>query len=478
MFRSLLTALFTAFSCGAASFDAADAKDVADAMKRVRPGDEVVLRDGRWTDQKLVVRGAGTAEQPITIRAATPGGVILDGASVLRIAGRHLVVSGLWFQPDAAAGADTVEFRVDSKSAATNCTMTHCALTPPDMDGGGAPKENRWLSIYGTSNAVTHCHLAGKTNRGATMVVWVNTNAPGHHRIALNHFGPRPALGKNGGETLRIGSSAESLFAENALVESNLFTRCNGEVEIISNKSCENVYRANTFIECEGALTLRHGNRCVVEGNFLLGNQAANTGGIRVIGEDHLVMNNYLHGLTGSDARSALTLMNGIRNSPLNGYFAATRATVVFNTVLDCRVPLHVGLSDGGGKEPPSECVIANNVFRNGRATLLKLETPPLAMRWLGNLHEGKESPSLPAGAMRTVDLKLEADATGLWRPAADSPARGAAVGGFPACVTDMDGQPRPQANADAGADQESNAPKTRRPLSAGDVGPGWFRAR
>jgi len=371
---------------------------------------------------------------------------------------------------------DTVEFRADSKSAATNCIMTHCAFTA--SPGGGAAKENRWLSIYGVSNSVTHCHLAGKTNRGATLVVWVNTNAPGHHRIALNHFGPRPALGKNGGETIRIGSSTESLFPEHSLVESNLFTRCNGEVEIISNKSCGNTYRANTFIECEGALTLRHGNRCVVEGNFFLGNHAPGTGGIRVIGEDHLVMNNYLHALTGSDARSALTFMNGIRNTPLNGYAAAARATIAFNTVLDCRVPLHVGLSDGGGKEPPSDCVIANNVFRNGRATLLKLETPPRAMKWLGNLHEGKEAPTLAAGAMRKVDLKLEPDDTGLWRPAADSPARGAAVGEFPSVTTDMDGQPRPQANTDTGADQESNAPITRRPLSPGDVGPDWFRDR
>jgi poly(beta-D-mannuronate) lyase len=450
-------------------------------MKRARPGDEVVLRDGRWTDQKLVVRGAGTAERPITIRAATPGGAVLDGASVLRLAGTHLVVNGLWFQPGAASGEDTVEFRADSKAAATNCVMTECAFTAPDGGGSaatGAVKENRWLSIYGTSNAVTRCYLAGKNNRGATLVVWVNTNAPGHHRIALNHFGPRPALGKNGGETIRVGTSTESLFPEHALVESNLFTRCNGEVEVISNKSCGNTYRANTFIECAGALTLRHGNRCVVEGNFFLGNNAPDTGGIRVIGEDHLVMNNHLQALTGSDARSALTLMNGIRNTPLNGYVAATRATVVFNTVIDCRVPLHVGLSDGGGKEPPSDCVIANNLFRNGHATLVKLETPPRAMRWLGNLYEGKEATSFSASAMQRVDLKLHPAAAGLWRPAADSPARGAAVGEFPAVTTDMDGQPRPLLNADAGADQWSTAPVTRRPLTPGEVGPEWFAGR
>jgi len=55
-----------------------------------------------------------------------------------------------------------------------------------------------------------------------------------------------------------------------AVVESNLFDRCDGELEIISSKSCENVYRHNTFLDCAGMLTLRHGNRCTVEGNFFI----------------------------------------------------------------------------------------------------------------------------------------------------------------------------------------------------------------
>ena len=71
------------------------------------------------------------------------------------------------------------------------------------------------------------------------------------------------------------------------VVENNLFEQCNGDVEIVSNKSGENVYRHNTFVECVGALTLRHGKGCVVEGNYFLGHLAPQTGGVRIIGEDH-----------------------------------------------------------------------------------------------------------------------------------------------------------------------------------------------
>jgi poly(beta-D-mannuronate) lyase len=44
------------------------------------------------------------------------------------------------------------------------------------------------------------------------------------------------------------------------VVEHNLFQECNGEIEIVSSKSCENTYRYNTFLNCEGAVTLRHGD--------------------------------------------------------------------------------------------------------------------------------------------------------------------------------------------------------------------------
>ena len=75
-----------------------------------------------------------------------------------------------------------------------------------------------------------------------------------------------------------------------------------------------NIYRYDTFLNCEGALTLRHGNRCTVQGNFLFGKHKPGTGGVPGIGEDHVVVSNYFTGLAGDGSRSALTVMNGITN--------------------------------------------------------------------------------------------------------------------------------------------------------------------
>ena len=65
----------------------------------------------------------------------------------------------------------------------------------------------QFVSIYGARNRVDHCYIAGKTTQGTTMVVWLSNESTdqGKHQIDHNHFGPRPKLGKNGGETILDG---------------------------------------------------------------------------------------------------------------------------------------------------------------------------------------------------------------------------------------------------------------------------------
>jgi len=414
---------FVVLTATAADWPVTNAAAIAAAAQQAAPGDTITLADGVWTDQRIVFRGQGSAHRPITLRAQTPGRVILNGTSQLRLAGEHLVVEGLWFQNPTGA-EDVIEFRTHSAVPATNCLLRTCAITAASA---GPRAENRWVSLYGVSNRVEQCYFAGKTNRGTTLVVWVDTNRPNHHVIAHNHFGPRPRLGLNGGETIRVGSSTESMFNSRTLVTGNLFDRCNGEVEIVSNKSCENEYRANTFIACEGALTLRHGNRCRVEGNFFLGRGHPLTGGIRIIGEDHVVTRNHLDGLRGHDARSALTLMNGVARSKLNGYFRVQRAEVSFNTVIDCTHPLVIGLADGGGKLAPIDCVIASNVVKGTRPPLVRLATAPVNLRWEANrmfgAKVGVESPGIV-----TQDVPGRRGSDGVWRPVAGDTMRASPV--------------------------------------------------
>jgi poly(beta-D-mannuronate) lyase len=448
----------------------ASAAAIATAMAGAQPGDTLVMTDGIWMNQQILFQGNGTSGAPIVLRARSHGGVVLSGTSRLRIAGDHLVAENLVFRNGNCAPDPVVEFRNGSLES-NNSRLTRSAISeysPADVN-----TDNKWVSLYGTWNRVDHCAFTGKTNSGTTLVVWL-TDHPNYHRIDRNYFGPRPPLGFNGGETIRVGTSDWSLYDSYTIVEENLFDRCSGEAEIISSKSCENIYRYNTFLGCEGALTLRHGNRCTVEGNFFFGNGAPNSGGVRIIGEDHRVFNNYITGTEGTSTRSALSLMNGVPNSPLNRYFQVKRAIVVGNTIVDNRTSITIGAgADGELTLPPLDCTIADNIVKSAEGPLITQVAVPINMTWTANIFHGASTGISPVpSGIRLVDpLLTDPGADSLRRPASGSPAVDSASGTHAFVTDDMDGQPR-GALKDIGADELSASPVQRRPLTAGDVGP------
>jgi poly(beta-D-mannuronate) lyase len=440
----------------AAEHRVSSAADIARVVGEAKPGDVLVMTDGGWNDQAIVFNGRGTAEKPITLRAQTPGQVVLAGESSVAIAGEHLVVSGILLQDGRSTG-DGV------KLAGRDCRLTDSAVV------GGSYKF--FVHMFGTSNRMDRCYLAGKTNGNPTLQIEVE-GRHNYHLIDRNHFGPRPPLGRNGGETMRVGYSHQSMTNSGTVVELNLFDRCDGELEIISSKSCENVYRFNTFLDCAGMLTLRHGNRCIVEGNFFLGHYKRGSGGIRVIGEDHIVFNNYIDGVD----KGGFWITSGIPDSELKGYFQARNCVIAFNTFVGSRGPaleLDAGIGTSRRTLRPENITIANNLFASSDSAVLK-GTEGNGWKWLGNIASAPQVAE--RDRLRKFDPKLDRAKDGLWRPAADSPVRGVAEGSFPSIRTDMDGQER-KGGFDVGSDQISAAPIMLRPLTAADVGPSWTSA-
>jgi len=442
------------------------------AMKSAKPGDTLAMADGVWNDADLLFEGEGAEGKPITLRAQTPGKVVLSGRSRLRIAGSYLVVDGLCFRDGWMAG-QVVEFRRDSKRLSDHCRLTNTAIldyNPPDKK-----VDTKWVGLYGTHNRVDHCYLAGKTSAGTTLVVWVG-DQPNYHHIDHNHFGPRPPLGQNGGETIRIGTSDVSLRDSRTVVEHNLFQECSGEAEIISVKSCANLLRYNTFVGCGGALTLRHGNRNIVEGNWFFGDGKKGTGGVRVIGEDHRVFNNYFHELTGDKGRAALSLMNGLTDSPLSGYFQVKRALIAFNTFVNCRQSILLGL-EASERQPlaPADCTSACNLLVGDKYPLIQQNAAPVNLTWLLNaLHGPALGIDAPSG-IRPVDPQMHLAQDGTWRPSPRTAIVWSAIDGFSFLKDDIDGQPRTEPLS-VGCDQLSDAPVARKPLTPADVGPEWRR--
>lgn len=309
--------------------------EVAATLRAAQPGDRIVVADGTYRDEELRWSGAGAEGRPVVIEARTPGGVVIGGASTLRLAGRWIEVRGLSFRDGYAPSGAVIEFRNGSE-VAEDCRLTECAV-----DGYNPARRDAaysYVLLYGRRNRMDHCTLTGKLNLGVTLIVMLNEqrSQQNHHRIDHNHFGPRPVYGSNGAETIRVGTSQQAYTSSNTLIEENLFDRCNGEVEVVSIKSSDNVIRRNVFFESQGVLALRHGDRNRVEGNLFLGNGVRNTGGIRIVNAGHTVVGNTLVGLAGTRFFSALAVMNAVPNSLPNRYCLVENVEIADNTFIDC----------------------------------------------------------------------------------------------------------------------------------------------
>ncbi len=309
--------------------------EVAAVLRTAGPGDRIVVENGDYRDLELKWRGAGAEGAPVRIEAATPGGVRIGGASTLRLAGRWLEIGGFDFRGGTPSKGAVVEFRCGSE-VADDCRLTDCII-----DGYNPARRDAaycYVILYGRRNRVDHCTFAGKLNLGVTLIVMLNEERSqrNFHRIDHNHFAPRPVYGSNGAETIRVGTSQQAYESSNTLIEENLFERCDGEVEVVSIKSSDNVIRRNVFLESQGVLALRHGDRNLVEENLFVGHGVRNTGGIRIVNAGHRVVRNTLVGLVGERFFSALAVMNAVPNSLPNRYCLVEDVEIADNIFVDC----------------------------------------------------------------------------------------------------------------------------------------------
>ena len=316
-------------------------------------GDVVYLEDGTYTDCLLTFRGNGTAANPIMLKARNQGKVIFTGSPRLQISGTYLIVDGFVFKDGIASNTDIIEFRTSSSVFANNCRLTNCVIDNCNNLALNKTEEKpseRWVMLYGKNNRVDRCYFARKDRSGVLMAVGLNTAEcrENNHLIDHNFFGYREVLpAGNGGETIRLGDSGTSIYSCKTIVENNFFYRCDGDPEIISIKSADNIIRQNTFYESAGSVVCRHGKNNTIYSNVFIGNNKTNSGGVRLINEGHKVYNNFFQELQGTGSRSALCVMTAVfenptsqtdtQKEPLNAYHRVKNADVVHNTFVGCR---------------------------------------------------------------------------------------------------------------------------------------------
>ena len=417
------------------------------------PGDRIIVADGTYaTSAALTVNRVGTAAQPIVIEAATVGGVTMAGTHgfTLNSPAAHIHIQGFRFIH--IADRNTIN------SGATFCRFTRNIF---ECTGSG-----NYLLVAGDDAEIDRNEFRNKGTVGNMIDVrGTGSQIARRVRIHRNYFHDFTNAGENGAETIRFGLSGLSMSTGNGLIEYNLFVRCRGENELISNKASGITYRYNTFLESAGAqLTLRHGNDCLAYGNYFRG-----TDGLRVYGDRNRIFSNYFEGNT-----KGVDMGNGdgevADGAALTCHDRPDDCVVSFNTFINNSVHYQMGgRTDGLGA---TNITVANNIMQGGGSMAGISSTAPYTGTWSGNIRWNTGSAgNMPSSGYQTVNPLLAPDAGGIYHLQAGSPAIGAAVGSYPYVTVDMDGQPR-DAAPDAGADEFSAAPVLARLLTPEEVGP------
>lgn len=357
----------------------------------LKPGDVVIIPNGTYSDLKINVQGKGKQDQPIVLKAETPGGVVLTGASWLRYWGYYIVVDGFDFQDvryskyKNKVRAIIANRRVGSSSESSKDMCHACVLQRVRINNendAAVDTQYKWVELYGYNNVVRYNYFGAKKSGSRVLQVQLKhankDKLPASHIIQRNYFASRNA-GKavgNGGEALLVGDSSMQHVDAKVIVEHNLFydASISGEPEVISNKSSSNVYRFNTVRNTTASLTLRHGNRNTVEKNWFLQGGTVGAGGVRVIGDDNTVFNNYIAGAAGggksASYRPALGIAAGYSkkddDANINGYQLSERTTLSHNTVVASAQPVMLSTWYNRGKlsmtRPPKETTFIYNL--------------------------------------------------------------------------------------------------------------------
>ncbi|MFI8371561.1 chondroitinase-B domain-containing protein [Streptomyces sp. NPDC085466] len=428
------------------------------AIDAAVPGDRVVLADGTYTVPSAGIRVTGkhgTTSAPITIVSASRGGAVLNGpVSFLLSGSSNITISGFAFR-------QTTTLVVPADCPRIRLTRNDFKLA----DSAGLD----WVTVRGDDAKIDRNFFHDRGSQGIFLVV----DGPGTTAMAQrthifrNHFADHSYTGANGGEAIRLGVSHRALSTAGAVVEYNLFERCDGDPEAISVKSSGNTIRHNTLRDSKGGIVLRHGNATTVEGNHVLG--GAN--GVRLYGNDHVVVNNHISGTTsrGLVIGSGTTRDHhaGETTEQRRGNDACDRAVIAHNTL----VGNSATISGEDRTYGPRDVVVADNILVASGGTLVNVPAAT-GFTWQGNILWGSAADgTIPSGGFRRVDPLLREDADGVHRLTAASPAVDAATLTSLALAEDADGHARGGAR-DVGADEYAAVAPVRRPLTPSEVGP------
>ena len=390
--------LFSFLVSAQTRFDVSSGVEFNAAQELASVGDSIVWEQGTYTDTRMDMNTDG-----IIVTAEPYGTALFTGASRVVINADDVTFSGFQYIGGAIGNLDVI------KVYGSDVLITHVNIQNYTS--------HKYLRVYEESRRTTisYCNFENRLNLVDQNILSILVDdEPGYHKIQYCSFKNFDGIGKDQGiEPIRIGLSSQGDLDSRTLVEYCYFTQCNGDGEIISHKSRQNVYRYNTFENNPVAeFVLRHGDEGIVYGNFFLNNM----GGIRVReGSDHFIYNNYFEGLN----KRAIYLMN----DPVD---PLSNIHIYHNTIVNSEEVIF----GGSGNNPPTNVIIANNIFTNPRDVLSVAKTGHET--WIRNVSFGDFGIDFPSSGIIETDPKLYENTKGFFQPEESSPVIAEAGDGYP----------------------------------------------
>jgi poly(beta-D-mannuronate) lyase len=259
------------------------------ALSQARPGTRIELASGEYNlNGPVVLTARGTQQAPVLVRAAQTGTARLVGKGSLQIRDSEwLTIRGLVLKH----AAQTLDV-----SRSNNVRLTRLKIAYTTSPAVTAGRHIPWVRFRdGTGHRLDHSEIGPHTG-GLGVTVEID-NDTRNVRIDHNYFHDRPRDGRNGAETIRVGSGGGATV--NATIDNNLFENCDGESEMVSIKSNGVVVRGNTFRNNAGQLVVRAGDDILVaENQFINDDRRKQSGGIRVHGANIRVTGNYFQDIS------------------------------------------------------------------------------------------------------------------------------------------------------------------------------------
>lgn len=336
----ILYLLYTSSCIAGNVYPVNNQRDLIKAASTALPGDEIIIANGNYSNWETIINTEGTDGKPIIIRAESPGKVIFSGdvnKPVFQITGSYTEISGITFTGCNVFKAQN-GFLIELQNA-KHCRITDCIFTKNTAKDQFMPIVV--IAGKGENNRVDHCTFTGNIDNQELQVKVTANAVPLNSLIDHNIFKDKDKVSWkvfNGGECVQIGQDPVLLGTQYAytIVRDNRFIHCNGEAEVISNKSSGNRYINNYFEGCLGELVMRGGHDCLIDSNTF----KSGMGGIRINGTHHTITNNILIGLP-----TGIRLMYGMAKGKeeIGFYIAASDCLIKNNYIANATTGILIG---------------------------------------------------------------------------------------------------------------------------------------